>query len=360
MALPMPLIMRICTVISQSLGRKKDLVLTVKEAGKVYEQDKLLKKQNHELRELNGHLEEKVVERTRELQEQKEEVTTALEQLKQTQAQLIQSERMASLWQLTAGVAHELNNPLNFVLTGTEALITGMGSLRGLLSKYSELDEGEVTDIEIFIENIQQCKEDIAYKDTLEELSVMLRTIRTGAKRSAEIIKGLRMFSGLGKKDASYVDLNVNLDLTLLVLESYYQDRIEIKRQYGKLPLIECFSGQISQLLLNIITNAIQAIKEQGVIDITTAHVIKEGKHFIIITVQDTGIGIEEKILDRVFEPFFTTKDVGAGKGLGLAIAYGIVERHRGTIEIFSKINKGTKVTITLPTQLPDERLSLD
>ncbi|MGB0522480.1 MAG: hybrid sensor histidine kinase/response regulator [Flammeovirgaceae bacterium] len=331
---------------------KKDLVLTIKEAIKMYFQNKLVVKQNSKLKELNEHLEEKVRERTKALEAQKEEITAAFEQLKQTQSQLIQSERMASLWELTAGLSHELNNPLNFVLTGTEALIEGLESLGNLLNQYGELDGGKIDNIEQFIANIKRSKEEISYEETVNDLQTMLRTIRVGAKRSSEIVKGLRAFSGLGKRDTTFIELNGNIDLTLLMLEHRYQDVIEIKKDYNKLPLIECYAGQINQLLLNILSNSIQSIEGKGKIYIKTSQFMADGKQFVQARIKDTGKGMSKEVEAKVFEPFFTTKDIGQGTGLGLSIAYGIVEMHQGQIELHSQLGKGTEVIITFPTTI--------
>ena len=331
---------------------KKDLILTIQEANKVYFQSKQLQEQNQELKNLNTHLEEKVNERTKELAQQKEEVSSALEELKKTQTQLIQSERMASLWQLTAGVAHELNNPLNFVYSGTEALIEGLGSLNQLLKKYNELDQGTLNDINLFIEEIKQIKQEIDYEETVKDLQTLLRTIRVGAKRSTEIVKGLQIFSGLGKRDTSYIDLNNCLDLTLLMLEHRYQDRITIRKDYNKLPLIEGYIGQVNQLLLNILTNSIESITDKGKIYIKTSQFIANQQQYVQARIKDTGIGMTQATLNRVFEPFFTTKDIGKGTGLGLSIAYGIIEMHQGTIEVNSEKNEGTEVIVSLPAKI--------
>lgn len=335
---------------------KKDLALTIKEASKVFFQSKQIRAQNQELKDLNTHLEDKVKERTLALESQKEEVSTALERLKGTQSQLIQSERMASLWQLTAGVAHELNNPLNFVLTGTEVLIEDLEMLGVLLRKYSELDEGNVEDIQQFIDDIKRSKEEISYEETVEELKTLLKTVRVGAKRSTEIVRGLKIFSGLGKKDTTYIDLNTNIDLTLLMLEHRYLDRISIYRDYSKLPMIECFSGQINQLLLNILTNSIEAINNKGTIHIKTSQFMQNSMQYIQMRIKDSGRGMNREVLDKIYEPFFTTKDVGEGTGLGLSIAYGIIDMHQGQIEINSKEDGGTEVIINLRSQLENSK----
>lgn len=331
---------------------KNDLALTIKEASKVYYQTKLVHQQNNELKNLNAHLEDKVQERTQELEAQKEEAANALERLKETQSQLIQSERMASLWQLTAGVAHELNNPLNFVQVGTEALVEDLSTLSNLLDLYSKLDRGEVDQLDQFIQQIKHSKEEIAYEETIEDLQTLLNSIRVGARRSAEIVKGLRIFSGLGQKDTSLIDLNSNIDLTLLMLEHRYQERIQIHKNYTTLPQIECYAGQINQLLLNILTNAIESITDRGEIYIGTNELHLNEQKYVQIKIKDTGKGMSQAIKDKVFEPFFTTKEVGQGTGLGLSIAYGIIDMHHGQITVGSQENKGTEVCISLPIQI--------
>jgi signal transduction histidine kinase len=333
----------------------KDLALTLQEANKSYFKEQLLIEQNNDLKSLNENLENRVRERTKTIEEQNEELAISFEQLKNTQSQLIQSERMASLWQLTAGIAHELNNPLNFVYSGVEALSAGMSDFMEIIELYSKLSEAEGKERVAIKEEIEALKEEMEYDEAIEEISTLVKSIREGARRSADIIKGLRAFTGIHKEDTSFVDTNRSLDLTLVLLEYKINEQIKIHKNYGDVPVIECYAGHFQQVLLHVLTNAIQALSDKGKIYIRTSHFANDGKDFIQISIKDTGVGISSENQSKIFEPFFTTRVVGEGKGLGLSIAHGIIEMHNGKIEAKSNEGEGTEVIITLPTKVKKE-----
>ncbi len=329
----------------------KDLALTLQEANKSYFKEKLLIEQNEELKSLNENLENKVRERTKTIEEQNEELAISFEQLKSAQSQLIQSERMASLWQLTAGIAHELNNPLNFVYSGVEALSAGMDDFIEITELYNQLSEAGEIERQNIKDKIRELKDDMDYEISVDELSTLVKSIREGARRSAEIVKGLQAFTGIHKEDTSFVDINKSLDLTLVLLEYKMGERIRVAKNYADVPVIECFAGHFQQVLLHVLTNSIQAISEKGKIHIRTSHFTDNTKEYVQISIKDTGSGISVAHQAKIFEPFFTTKTVGEGKGLGLSIAYGIIEMHKGKIEAKSNDGKGTEIIITLPTE---------
>lgn len=285
--------------------------------------------------EAKRFLDEKVRERTGELQ-------IALENLKHTQSQLVQSEKMASLGQLVAGIAHEINNPVNFINAGVDSLSANLNDIRQVMNVYHQITPGNVTEK---LGQIEELKANIDYDTAVKELMTLIDSIKNGTSRTTEIIRGLRIFSRLDEDILKSADIHEGIDSTLVLLHNRYKNRIQIVRNYGKLPLIECYPGQLNQVFMNILSNAIDAIEESGTITIKTSIPEK----FLVINIHDTGHGIPEDIRVKIFDPFFTTKPVGKGTGLGLSISLGIIEKHNGKIELKSEQGKGTEVIITLP-----------
>jgi len=177
----------------------------------------------------------------------------------------------------------------------------------------------------------------------------MLKGIEDGAMRTSEIVKGLRNFSRLDQNVFRKANLNESLESTLTLLHSSYKDRIEITRQFGPIPEVDCFPGQINQVFMNILSNAIQAIPAEGTIFIRTW----QANDMVKISIRDTGTGMREDVQKKIFDPFFTTKDVGKGTGLGLSISFGIIQKHNGELEVFSKLDEGTEFLIRIPIQQP-------
>jgi len=289
-------------------------------------------------------LEETVRERTEDIRFQKDQLEKTLQELKATQAQLVQSEKMASLGQLTAGIAHEINNPVNFIASNVEALKLDFADLQMLLDRIDELPN---------CENPQKCLEEInqlsaSLDVTLlkTEIGDLIGGVERGAQRTKDIVSGLRTFSRDNKDRFELANIHEGLDSTLVILGNKLKDRIQIKKEYGEIPKVYCQISKLNQVFLNIINNAIQAINdEEGVITIST-RAVEEHVH---ISISDTGSGMDELIKKRIFEPFYTTKEVGKGTGLGLSISYGIVEHHRGKIQIESEPGQGATFTLILP-----------
>jgi len=285
------------------------------------------KKTQHELENYRNHLEHLVKERTEELEAVNEELTSAnealynqreklietLQELKNAQQTLIQSEKMASLGLLAAGVAHEINNPLNFIQGGIVAI------------------EGYIND---------------KFKTHKNDIQPLIDAIKEGVKRSAQIVRSLNQYSRADYTKHSNIDLNRVIDNCLVLLSNQYRDRIEIVKHYDENSTsIYCNEGQIHQSFMNILINAIQAIDGTGKITITTKSTDKKSK----VIIEDTGCGIDQENLTKIFDPFFTTKEPGLGTGLGLSITYNIIKEHKGNINIHSEKGKGTKVTVVLP-----------
>lgn len=300
-----------------------------------------LKEKEQFVGEQNIMLDTKVKERTLEL-------NTTLENLKNTQSQLVDAEKMASLGQLTAGIAHEINNPINFVSSNISPLKQDINDLKTIIDKYSEITE--TSNIAEKLAEINALKNKLDYNFLTEELDGIISSIENGANRTTEIVRSLRNFSRLDEDDLIPTDINEGIESALVLLKSECTG-IEIVKNLNPLPKIECYPGKLNQVFLNLLNNAVFAVRDNlentktGKIVITTS----AENETIVIKITDNGIGIKQEIIDRIFEPFFTTKEVGKGTGLGLSIVYRIIEAHHGQIKVDSKINEGTTFTLTLP-----------
>lgn len=304
------------------------------------------------IKEQNIVLEKRVQERTEELQNTNSTLNVTLSNLKDTQSQLVDAEKMAALGQLTAGIAHEINNPINFVTSNIKPLELDINDLREIITKYEQLDFDK--EIKPQIEEIESFKKQIDLAFVNNEISSLLSGISEGAKRTAEIIRSLRNFSRLDESDMKPIDLNEGLDSTVVLVRSNIPNHITVIKDFGNLPKVECQPGKINQVFMNLISNAIQAIKsketqaEEEFLTIKSWYIDQQVK----ISIKDSGIGMSDEVKHRIFEPFFTTKDIGEGTGLGLSIVFSIIENHKGNIEVISKLNEGTEFIITLNTNL--------
>ena len=299
------------------------------------------------IREQNIILERTVEARTMELRTTNSDLSTAMDNLKETQSQLVSAEKMASLGQLTAGIAHEINNPINFVTSSVKPLKRNIKEILIILNKYGEINEN--SSIKEKLAEIEVLKDELEMNYLLEEINEIIESIDEGAQRTAEIVQGLRNFSHIDDIGIKNNDINKGISSTLKLLKSE-QEGVNVETVFTDIPLIECYGGKINQVFLNIINNALQAVKlnskdKEGKVTITTALVENKVK----VTISDNGPGIDEEILEKVFDPFFTTKDVGEGTGLGLSVAYGIIDQHKGNIKATSEIGKGSNFIVTLP-----------
>jgi len=281
-------------------------------------------------------------ERMKALEKENRELRRANEDLKRTQSQLIHQEKMGSLGRLVAGIAHELNNPINFVYGNVDFLAQYLRDLLALCDLY---DRGELPD------DMRRLAE--AHKRTIEydflrkDVEKLLRSIRAGAERTASIVRDLKTFSHAGTADYQPADILAGLETTLNLIHPLLKNRITVHRDFEPLPKVDCQAGHLNQVFMNVLTNAAQAVVGEGNIWITARHVGDR----VRISVTDSGPGIPEKVLPQIFEPFFTTKEVGLGTGLGLAISLGVIKAHGGTIEVESPPGKGATFTIELPVQ---------
>ena len=277
-----------------------------------------------------------------------EEQKLLIEKLQQAQAQLLQSEKMASIGQLAAGVAHEINNPVGFVNSN-------MGSLRNYVETLFKVIEGydaalaRTNSSPEMNAEIAKLKEEADLEFLKDDVTALVKESMDGLKRVKDIVQSLKDFSHVGETDWQMADLHHGLDSTLNIAHNEFKYKATIDKQYGELPLVKCLASQLNQVFMNLIVNASHAIKESGVITIRTG---TEGD-WVWVEIGDNGVGIPEENLSRIFEPFFTTKPVGQGTGLGLSLSYSIVNKHGGRIDVESEVGKGTRFIIRLPIE-PD------
>ncbi|MBN9485408.1 MAG: hypothetical protein J0H46_18825 [Bacteroidetes bacterium] len=302
------------------------------------------------VREQNIILEAKVTERTQELRQSNDDLSKAISDLKEAEMQLVESEKMASLGQLTAGIAHEINNPINFVTSNVKPLKRDVDMVITMLNEIETitLNDEPVEEKKKKIDDLKQ-EYDFDYLKT--EIDYLLNGINEGSSRTAEIVKGLRIFSRLDEDDLKKANINEGLDSTLVIVNNQLDNRIEVAKHYGDLPLVECFPGKLNQVFLNIMTNGLYAIKERfkeakgGLLTVSTS----ANGDSVTVRIKDNGTGMDEATKKKLFEPFFTTKDVGEGTGLGLSIAYNTIAKHNGTINVNSALGEGTEFIIELP-----------
>ena len=259
----------------------------------------------------------------------------AHQRLVENQQQLIHSEKMAFLGQLAAGVAHEINNPVGYVMSNLETLIDDIKDLQdngaGRAARSNDPDHLPLTPF---------------FGETQEILQESI----TGLERVKDIVQGLKNFARPAESEIKSADINHEVEVALKIVSNELGHKCTVVKNLGDLPSLECRPGQLNQVFANLLANAAQAITKHGTITVTTQFTGSE----ILVQVADDGIGIEEKHLSQLFTPFFTTKPTGQGTGLGLSVSYGIIQKHNGTIEVETEAGKGSTFTVRLP--VPSER----
>ncbi|MEP0872037.1 ATP-binding protein [Trichocoleus desertorum AS-A10] len=309
------------------------------------------------LEKTNAELEFRVAQRTEELHQNNGHLQATLRELQQAQSQLVHSEKMSSLGQLVAGVAHEINNPVNFIHGNLVHASQYTQDLLALLGSY----QAQFPDIPT---KLQAQAEEIDLEFLQEDLPKLLTSMKVGADRIRDIVQSLRNFSRLDEAEVKDVNIHEGIDSTLMILQNRLKAKpehpaIQVIKEYGKLPLVECYSGQLNQVFMNILTNAIDALDEYSAqLDATdkklaptiTIRTLQRGSDRVVVQIADNGPGMSASVQQRLLDPFFTTKPVGKGTGLGMSISYQIVvEKHGGSLECISAPGEGTEFVIEVP-----------
>lgn len=269
-----------------------------------------------------------------ELKKKIQELEKANLETKSAQVQLVHSAKMASLGQLVAGVAHELNNPIGFIYSNMVQLDEYSQKLMSIIEEKSEKDKD--------------------YDYIREDMPKLIKSCQDGARRTRDIVIGLRNFSRLEEAALKEADINECLDDTLRLLSGELKNRIAVKKVYSKLPPTMCYASNLNQVFMNILSNAAHAIKDEGEITIKTWINKEAGEQYVFVSIKDNGQGMTKEVREKIFEPFFSTKGIGQGTGLGMSISYGIIKKHNGEIEINSEPGKGAEFIIKLPVAGPN------
>ncbi|WP_461588008.1 tetratricopeptide repeat protein [Winogradskyella sp.] len=281
-------------------------------------------------------------------QKQKSVIQSTLSKLKDTQNKLVESEKMAALGVLTAGIAHEINNPVNFISNGLNILKNRFNQMAIMAEEFMDLSE----DSNDFKEKIKSLKKTISESELEEEIKDTLVFMDVGVKRTTDIIQGLSLYARSEKSELEKANIHKIIDSALVILNNKFKGRIKIEKKYdNSIKKISCYPSQLNQVFINLLGNSMDAIPKKGTITIDT---VFEGDT-IAISIRDTGLGIKEDIKDKIYDPFFTTKGIGKGTGLGLSICQGIINNHKGTMTFSSKLNEGTEFVIKLPLELNND-----
>jgi signal transduction histidine kinase len=278
------------------------------------------------------------------LQKKGEEQQQLIHQLQEAQAQLLQSEKMASIGQLAAGIAHEINNPIGFVNSN-------MGALKGYVDTLCELTDSFDQSVqrssgqEELKAEIAQLRKRADYDFLKDDVADLVKESLDGLKRVKDIVQSLKDFAHIGETDWQFADLHAGIDSTLTIAANEFKYKATLTKEYGTMPQVKCLASQLNQVFMNLIVNAAHAIKDKGVITLRTG----SENDWVWVEIGDNGCGMPPEIMNRIFEPFFTTKPVGKGTGLGLSMSYNIVAKHGGRIEVASELGTGTRFTVRLP-----------
>ncbi|MBU1426654.1 MAG: bacteriohemerythrin [Gammaproteobacteria bacterium] len=315
----------------------------------VIQKNQELEAEHEALRILNEQLEQRVKERTSDLEQANQHLQTNNVELKQlneklesAQTQLLQSEKMASIGQLAAGVAHEINNPVGFVNSNLGTLGKYITSMFSVIAAYetAEARVGSNTCPEV-----SQVKKTADFNYLKEDIPSLLKESQDGLARVTRIVQDLKDFSHVDESNWQHANLEQGMDSTLNVVANEIKYKADVVKQYAGLPDVECMPSQLNQVFMNMLMNAAQAIDQKGTITVRTG---KSGDE-VWVEVEDTGKGIAPENLNRIFDPFYTTKPIGKGTGLGLSLSYGIVQKHHGRFEVKSQVGKGSTFRVWLP-----------
>jgi two-component system NtrC family sensor kinase len=275
-----------------------------------------------------------------EIEQQRQELDKIYTDLKAAQSQIVQGEKMASIGQLAAGVAHEINNPMGFISSNLRSLAKYTKKLIDYISLMERAPNEGISD-----EDIKAERKKLNLDFLIEDIVDLIAESLDGADRVKNIVQNLKTFSRIDQAEEQLIDINACLDSTIAIVWNEIKYKAELQKNYAQVPKILCNPQELAQVFTNILVNAAQAIEAEGVITIDSNFTLDQ----VIITISDNGCGIEEKNQKKIFEPFFTTKEVGKGTGLGMSISYDIIKKHKGDIRVSSQVGHGTTFTIELP-----------
>ena len=309
--------------------------------------ERALELMSKELTEANAGLRKELAEHQHtelELKKEKEEQIFLFKKLEVVQNQLMQSDKLASIGQLAAGVAHEINNPIGYVYSNLGTLEKYVRDVFSLLDSYEQA-ESVITDAEVRV-RLQALKEQFDIDFMKKDIDALMDESRDGITRVRTIVQSLKDFAHADTADEwQYADLRRGLDSTLNIVNNEIKYKADVIRNYGNIPDVECLPSQLNQVFMNLLLNAVQAIEQHGTITLRTG----QQDDAVWVEISDTGKGIAPEYRQKIFDPFFTTKPIGKGTGLGLSLSYGIIQKHHGRIEVESEVGKGTSFRIWLP-----------
>ncbi|OEU71877.1 MAG: hypothetical protein BA864_11110, partial [Desulfuromonadales bacterium C00003093] len=332
-----------CLPVKDEAGKIFQLVIVLKDIT----DDKI---REEKIKALNKRMQET----SDEIKVKNEKLEYTLKQLKNTQAQIVQAEKMASVGQLAAGVAHEINNPTGFVSSNLKTLADYLNDINRLIKQYrmliTELKDNNAEDkitssIEKLLDQISGIEKEIDLDFIMDDVMDLINDCREGTKRIKKIVLDLKDFAHPGEDKLQATDINKGIESTLNVVWNELKYKATVTKDYGKLPIVKCYPQQLNQVFMNIFVNAVQAIEKRGEIRIST----RADNGSVEVRISDTGVGIPKENISKIFDPFFTTKEVGKGTGLGMNIAHNIIKKHNGTINVESEVGKGTTFRIRIP-----------
>lgn len=318
------------------------------DAARLDELEDLVTKRTSQLAQAKERLEDDIRKREEaeaELLRRNTELTELNAKLSMAQEQLVQSEKLASIGQLAAGVAHEINNPIGYVFSNFGTLENYIASMLEMLKVYEDL-ESSIASPEI-LAKVKATRDRIDLDFLMEDIPVLMAESKEGIVRVRKIVQDLKDFSRVdANQEWQWANLHDGIDSTLNIVSNEVKYKADVVKEYGVIPEIECLPSQINQVIMNIVVNGAHAIgSARGKITIRTG----TSDEYVWIEIADTGAGIPKEILSRIFDPFFTTKPIGSGTGLGLSLSYGIIQKHNGRIEVESELDSGTTFRIRLP-----------
>ena len=300
-------------------------------------------------------LQKQVAEQTAEVVKQRDQAITNLNELRLTQRQLLESEKLSALGQMTAGIAHELNNPINFVSSNIAPLNRDVDEVLKFMTEFEQLPDNDPGSIAELKKRYHAA--DMPY--VKQEIDMLMKGIHEGARRTADIVKGMRIFARADRDALVRANINECMEATLIVMKSALKEEVTLHRELDpSLPEVECFPGKLNQVFVNILGNAVHATR--------MGNRTREERHIwvrtwatddtLYISIRDNGKGMDEEVKSKIFDPFYTTKGVGEGTGLGLSISLGILEEHKGNVIVNSKTGEGTEFLIEIPRNLKQIR----